>query len=169
MAAASPLTTPSSNFLLSAANASRSCGSGVFGCWAKVGKTKPIASPVRIIRRRIFIVWSSKNYNTNAGLENLTVCWPMHCARCLSESDIGHADLPGRETRSIDSYYVNNSSSDIRIYDCAYVTTNLIHLKNLIGHLARIFCEVSFIHFLDCLLTGKQPLPRPNFNRVRSM
>jgi hypothetical protein len=36
----------------------RSCGSGVFVCWAKVGEAKLIASPARAINKRVFSVSS---------------------------------------------------------------------------------------------------------------
>src|ERR1700730_3506313 len=47
-----------SNFLASARSAWRSSGSGVFVCWAKLGKAKLIASPTRATTERIFILSS---------------------------------------------------------------------------------------------------------------
>ena len=46
-AAASLLFHASSNFLASARTCSRSCGSGVFICWVKVGVAKLITNPTR--------------------------------------------------------------------------------------------------------------------------
>jgi hypothetical protein len=41
----------------------RSCESGLFVCWAKVGKAKPIANPTVVINKRIFII-SSREFRT---------------------------------------------------------------------------------------------------------
>src|SRR6516225_2526886 len=88
MAAASLLSMASSNALKNATNSSRSFGSGVFVCWAMVGKAKPIANPARVSSRRIFIYFLLLKIKIHAmSLEGLNTHCLTLCLCCRKYID----------------------------------------------------------------------------------
>ena len=82
MATASPLLYASSVFCVSASITWRSCGSGEFVCWARVGKATPNANPTSASIMPTFIPFDTETF-LDLGVSSSEHGWVSHMTQDL--------------------------------------------------------------------------------------